>query len=40
MDLKIQTDFQVNYVMQGHVIILDEIFYLRRWVEQMILNLD
>ena len=33
MDLEIQTDFQVNYAMQGHEIISDEIFYLRRWVE-------
>ena len=40
MDLEIQTDFQVNYTMQGHEIISDEIFYLRRWVEQMIPNLD
>ena len=40
MDLEIQTDFQVNYAMQGHEIISDEIFYLRRWVEQMIPNLD
>ena len=40
MDLEIQTDFQVNYAMQGHGIISDEIFYLRRWVEQMIPNLD
>ena len=40
MDLKIQTDFIVNYAMQGHEIISNEIFYLRRWVEQMIPNLD
>ena len=40
MDLKIQTYFQVNYTMQGHEIISNEIFYLRRWVEQMIPNLD
>ena len=40
VELKIQTDFQVNYAMQGHEIISDEIFLLRKWVEQMIPNLD
>ena len=39
MDLKIQTDFQVNYAMQGHEIISDEIIYVRKWVERMIPNL-
>ena len=34
VELKIQTDFQVNYAMQGHEIISDEIFLLRKWVEQ------
>ena len=38
MDLKIQTNFQVNYAMQGHEIIPDEVNYLKEWVEQIIPN--
>lgn len=36
MDLKIKTDFHVNFAMQGHEIISDEMFYLRKWVERII----
>ena len=39
MDLKKLTDFQVNYTIQGHEIISDEIFYFGKWVERMIPNL-
>lgn len=38
MDLKIQTNFQVNYAMQGHEIIPDEVTYLKEWAEQIVPN--
>lgn len=35
-DLEIETDFLVNFGLQGHEIIPAELFYLKEWVEKII----